>query len=562
MPLLFTLIRHPAGPPLQWWTANGLEKVRPYDVTPKEQIREVRISAGRNEFEPFQIILRSDDTDLDAVDVEVSDLRGQGSSVLLRTNITAYLERYIDLKMPSSIEGRSGEWPDALIPKVDQYTNERRNAFPFTLSKRRNQPIWFDVYVPPVTPAGSYRGNVQVLIAGKPALSIPLELNVWNFELPSTSTLSTTFGFSGISAVRQHYGRYTQDKDVADLTTIYQKAGLRHRITIDGSAGLQPAVKMSHGEVAVDWRSYDAQLSPFLNGLVFSRNEPLAGAKSTSVALRTPPSLNNETAQIQFWKLAAAHFREKGWFERLFNYLWDEPAKSQYAPMLRLGEIVHRADPSIRNLVTAPLHANWIGVIDIWTPVVNCFEEKAGYTYCEPTVRRAAYDPELSNGKRLWWYQSCASHGCNIVGGDYFRGWPDYMIDDAPVRNRIMEWLSWKYRIGGELYFNTIEAYAKKDPWKDLYLYGGNGDGTLFYPGHPDVIGGTTHIPVESIRLKLIREGLEDYEYLTLLTKLKGAKAADQYVDSWVRSAHDYDQAPEKLYAVRSRIAQQLDGGL
>jgi hypothetical protein len=278
--------------------------------------------------------------------------------------------------------------------------------------------------------------------------------------------------------------------------------------------------------------------------------------------LRTPPSLNNEPAQIQFWKLAAAHFREKGWFERLFNYLWDEPAQSQYAPMLRLGEIVHRADPSIRNLVTAPLHANWIGVINIWTPVVNCFEEKAGQSYCEPTVKRAAYDSELSNGKRLWWYQSCASHGCNIVGGDYFRGWPGYMIDDAPVRNRIMEWLTWKYRIGGELYFNTIEAYAKKDPWKDLYLYGGNGDGTLFYPGRPDVIGGTTHIPVESIRLKLIREGLEDYEYLALLTKVKGAKVANQCVDSLVRNAYDYDQDPKKLYAVRAQIAQQLNGGL
>ena len=78
-----------------------------------------------------------------------------------------------------------------------------------------------------------------------------------------------------------------------------------------------------------------------------------------------------------------------------------------------------------------------------------------------------------------------------------------------------------------------------------MYLFGGNGDGTLFYPGLPDLIGGSTHIPVESIRLKLIREGLEDYEYLALLEKSRGQKAADDYVDMLVLTAYDYDQDPK-----------------
>jgi hypothetical protein len=56
--------------------------------------------------------------------------------------------------------------------------------------------------------------------------------------------------------------------------------------------------------------------------------------------------------------------------------------------------------------------------------------------------------PKLPN---LWWYQSCASHGCNMVGGDYFHGWPSYMIDVDAVANRIMQWLTWKYDVKGEL---------------------------------------------------------------------------------------------------------------
>jgi hypothetical protein len=52
------------------------------------------------------------------------------------------------------------------------------------------------------------------------------------------------------------------------------------------------------------------------------------------------------------------------------------------------------------------------------------------------------------------------------------------------------------------------------DAWDQLLVAGGNGEGTLWYPGRPDKIGGRTHVPVASVRLKLIREGQEDYEYL------------------------------------------------
>ena len=42
----------------------------------------------------------------------------------------------------------------------------------------------------------------------------------------------------------------------------------------------------------------------------------------------------------------------------------------------------------------------------------------------------------------------------------------------------------------------------------------------------PARIGGTSDIPIESIRLKLIREGLEDYEYLYLCSRLGLAELA------------------------------------
>jgi hypothetical protein len=559
VPVCLSPMRLASGPDLIWWTAGSLEKIRPFDNEPENAGREARLYAARNEFEAFQVVLRVRDTDVDGVDVEVTDLHGSAATIPNKY-ISVYLEGYIDLKIPSSVAGGAGQWPDPLIPRVDRYANEKRNAFPIRLVKGRNQPVWIEVFVPRSAPAGAYRGNVRVSLNGKPEQSIPLILEVWNFELPVTSSLATAFGFSGNTALGAHYGRYTGDKDLDDIIFAYQKAALWHRITLDTSAGIVPSAVIAGREVRIRWDHYDRVMAPFLDGHVFSRDEPLYGARATSVALHTPQALKTAEQQIDFWRQTARHFREKRWFDRLFHYLWDEPKPKEYPAMLELGRRVHRADPALQNLVTAPLHPEWSDVVDIWTPVVNCFEKKPEHSeYCDPTVDRSAYEPLLAKGKRLWWYQACSSHGCYIVGGDYFRGWPSYMIDDAPVRNRIMEWLTWKYDIGGELYFSTNAAFGKnRDPWKDVRLFGGNGDGTLFYPGRPDIIGGTTQIPIESIRLKLIRDGLEDYEYLVMLARLAGGKMTADITGTFIRNTYDYEQNPEKLYAARERIGREI----
>ena len=93
----------------------------------------------------------------------------------------------------------------------------------------------------------------------------------------------------------------------------------------------------------------------------------------------------------------------------------------------------------------------------------------------------------------------------------------------------------------------------------DIRLFGGNGDGTLFYPGRPARIGGHTEIPIESIRLKLIRKGMEDYEYLALLAKLKGRDAADKFAGRIVQNAWHWESRPEAFLSVRRELGETLN---
>jgi hypothetical protein len=547
--------------PIAWWTTHPLAKVRPFDPVPNAPAKSVDLYAGRNEFEPFQIVLRGKSKDLSGVDIGFSDFHSADGAEISANNVTVYLEEFVNLKRPSSIEGGDGLWPDPLIPRVDRYANEARNAFPFTVRRDRNQPLWVDVYVPAAAHPGQYTGSALVSLGGRVQFSVPIKLTVWRFVLPSTSTLKSSFGLNGVNALKQHRGRYTNDEDLHSITGLYTKAALLHRISTNGGSMEPPRFSYNAGRMQLDWREYDAEVGPFLDGAAIPKGEPLYGARATSAEIRTPSAFETEEQEKLYWTEWTKHFQRNGWGDRLFLYLWDEPASRDFPEVLKRGRMSAEVEPSLRSLVTVPFTQKLAGVVQIWVPLVNCLELKPGFPdFCDATPPLGSYARQTQPHTSLWFYQSCASHGCNIVGGQYFTGWPAYVIDASGAANRVMQWVAWKYRMEGELYYSMNEAYRQdNDPWVNIRLFGGNGDGTLFYPGRPDRIGGRSDIPIESIRLKLIREGMEDYEYLALLAKLDGRQSADQYAGQIVKAPYLWESRPEVFLKVRQNLGESLD---
>jgi hypothetical protein len=541
--------------PIAWWTTHPLAKVRPFDPVPNAPAKSVDLYAGRNEFEPFQIVLRGKSKDLSGVDIGFSDFHSADGAEISANNVTVYLEEFVNLKRPSSIEGGDGLWPDPLIPRVDRYANEARNAFPFTVRRDRNQPLWVDVYVPAAAHPGQYTGSALVSLGGRVQFSVPIKLTVWRFVLPSTSTLKSSFG------LKQHRGRYTNDEDLHSIIGLYTKAALLHRISTNGGSMEPPRFSYNAGRMQLDWREYDAEVGPFLDGAAIPKGEPLYGARATSAEIRTPSAFETEEQEKLYWTEWTKHFQRNGWGDRLFLYLWDEPASRDFPEVLKRGRMSAEVEPSLRSLVTVPFTQKLAGVVQIWVPLVNCLELKPGFPdFCDATPPLGSYARQTQPHTSLWFYQSCASHGCNIVGGQYFTGWPAYVIDASGAANRVMQWVAWKYRMEGELYYSMNEAYRQdNDPWVNIRLFGGNGDGTLFYPGRPDRIGGRSDIPIESIRLKLIREGMEDYEYLALLAKLDGRQSADQYAGQIVKAPYLWESRPEVFLKVRQNLGESLD---
>ena len=300
----------------------------------------------------------------------------------------------------------------------------------------------------------------------------------------------------------------------------------------------------------------------------------------------------NNTLAIAYWRDVARHAKQAGWFDRAFDYTCDEPGAqpSRYAACKARSDAVHAADPTFRVLITAEKpsadRVNISDAIDVWVPIVNFIDSNSsacgGYPSWAAGDTRAEYDGVVASGKTLWWYQSCMSEGCassiqpahgafapgcsptdTCSGGLKAAGdqaWPSYMIDVDSVSNRVMAWMSYKYEMQGELYWGTNyadETYtaAGNSSWEQQWLAGGNGDGSLTYPGRSEVIGGSSFIPIASQRLKHIRDGIEDLELMYALEDRTGSRDAGlAIVNDFIRSAYDFDHAPGKMLAARAAL--------
>jgi hypothetical protein len=133
------------------------------------------------------------------------------------------------------------------------------------------------------------------------------------------------------------------------------------------------------------------------------------------------------------------------------------------------------------------------------------------------------------------------------------------MIDAPATWNRAMEWQSWTHKISTELYYETMYAFTQGDPWQTQYYFGGNGDGTLFYPGKPSLIGGTHDVPVASLRLKMIREGMEDFEYLAQLAQAGDRAMADAQAMALAPTSQGFTSDPQAIDDARHAIALRIE---
>jgi hypothetical protein len=512
--------------------ASSLVKLRPSSPVPPG--RTVELVAARGECEAAQIAVRAP-AGLGALSAEGAALRGARGS---RVPLALYRVATLALPRGSGPDGEPGEWPDPLVPARDAYFGEARRAFPVAVAPGRLQAIWVEACVPLSAEPGLHAGEVRLRDGEAPLATVPVRLRVWPFAIPPTGTFTAAFGLPTRVGTRA-----LGIPDDPELARALAAAALRHRLSPYVLSADPPEGTCGAGRCALDWARYDAEVGPVLDGTL------VPGVRGAFAEVRIAGRVwdgpeEDLAATLRAWK---RHFEERGWADRLRLYVLDEPGPAQLPELARRARLAHAA--GIRVLATlAPVPA-LAGLVDEFVPNLALLPD----------------GPARMEGV-AWSYASCLSHGCDELPPSgrvrermllEFAGWPGYEIDRPGTAARAVPLLGLRRGLSGELHYDMLHAWPG-DPWSDPRAFAGNGDGTLLYPGLPRALGGSRPFPVESIRLKIIRDALEDAELFALARAAGEGRLADRLLARLVPSARGWERRPEPWLRARRELGDAI----
>lgn len=549
------------------WAVPAEQKVRSEDRVETSNIiwskksNKITVAGAGNEHVPFQVVISTNVSGSprrvkapDNFFIEISDLTSANGKIS-KENVNFYLEHYIMLYAESSPVGATGYWPDALAPiKIPFGMNAHYHVV-------QNRPIWVDVYVPHATAGGKYTGTITVTQHGKPVEKLSVELDVYNFTLPDETPLITYMNVSR-GQLAGFYNKQSDSDEIEKLTQTYYDRLYASRMEPWFNDMLTPDVAVKGNKVELSF-NHERYLY-YMNELKTKRVllHALPGNLRRQITAETFSKEYNQIVS-SYLSQVEAYFTKNGWHDRLvFNSPVDEPRSlEEYEETRQWGSLVKEATTDVPFLITRtpvppkdnPEWGTFQGYVDNYSIHGNHLNG--------PEVKRVIRE-EKARGGEITWYISC----------DQGYPQPNYFID-APAMDLVMvPWITARYEMDGILYWAINWWSQTTNPWLDASTFHSgflcsdgwvlNGEGSLWYPGdyterftgQPDVDG-----PVSSIRFELLREGIEDYVYLSMLEELGAKDFATELVQSFVIDVRAFSRNVEELYANRKAMAQRLE---
>ncbi|MCL4401768.1 MAG: DUF4091 domain-containing protein [Acidobacteria bacterium] len=497
------------------WVADDLIRVRPNDA-PGTAARAV-VKAARNEWAPFQVVVNGGAGGVQGVNATLAPLRGKGGRI---TAITLYREHYVEVKTPSPFNKEGAGWyPDALIPFAKHRPDARFVAAPFDVPAGSNQPLWVDLFVPRNTVPGVYTGAVVINAKGQKTARVPVELTVWPFTLPDMPTLRTHFG----RLREQWYGLAATDPKLKPVWEQFAAAMAAHKLSPPIPPYLYPK---TNPDGSIEPAATHAELKQWMERY---------RVNSFDVRLQGKDPVAEPDRNIRHLRAMWDYLKENGWEKYAHVYVLDEPnTKEAYETVRKRAELIHKAQPGLKVLCTEqpttqnPEWGNLYGAVDIWVPLW-------------PLARDADVAARQAAGEEFWSYTALVQRTNTPT--------PFWQLDFPLLNYRVPAWIGWRYHNTGLLYWTTVYWDKAIDMWTDPLTFRKryNMEGLLFYPA--ETVGMDGFLP--SIRIKEIRESVEDYEYFVL--------AHDKTVAASLgRSWTDWETDPARYYAAREELARAI----
>ncbi len=365
------------------WAADLHQRVQSSDFLPPGELPgSIRMIGARNGTCAGQIVIGTDKV-LAGLRITAGELRQtNGTGVVPATAISishlaAYpLEEWTIARLGDE-RGLGATFPEskalsafaAVDPARVSIFDRLSNEVPKNISANTSRPVWISLRIPADAAPGTYRGEISVTADAMPAASIPVEVEIVNWSLPSPKDFQTFVGCEqNPYGVARHYGVAPwSDAHFKLIETSFQQLGrvgnkwLNVPVVINTEFGnkadsLIPWIRKAGGRWGFDYNLLDRYLDQaikhcgppravqfvIMQGMKSQVNPPAAAqVKVIDETTGKEEIMDAPSSQRQAWQAFAAslyeHMKSRG-LER--SMYWGAPLEQE-------------ADPELKNLLAA-----------------------------------------------------------------------------------------------------------------------------------------------------------------------------------------------------------------
>ena len=508
------------------WFEHPYNKVQPTNITSNESDTYL-INMAKNEIEGAQFILYSAQAKT-GLTAEISDFEDESGNILVPEIFYEYYSQSF-----------SGLTPDAIPPLVDS----------FDLTVGKSKAFYYKVTTKQDTIEGLYTATLIIRDNnGNEIKKANIFLRVWNVVLSEETACKTALwlNYSPIESRHQAAGITLTGKE---LYKIYYDYLLENRIC----AFSMPSSILE--------RNNDAA--------VYMDNPRVTSFVVGGHSYPTTVSLTDDEISFAYRKLKD----NPEWLKKAYFFPAGEPVVSQDVDdFIARSSHIKSLFPEANLLL--PLEYTYQydndmdiieklkGSVDIWVPRYNSFTDRgldvSGSRYettAEQDNKYGSYksrmEEEMRAGNSVWWYPYA----------ELKAPYAQVTLDTNLISTRILFWQQKMYDVDGFLYF-SLNKWFEQNYWDSCPYIAPNGvtvlgygNGLLLYDGAKVGIDG----PVGSLRLEAMRDGIEDFQLLTMHQGRYRETATDNLISSVSQHIAQYNSDGNNFLTTKIALLESLE---